>query len=388
MRQPPIDPRRLVETITALVRIDSVNPDLIPGAAGEGGAARRCAAMLESAGLEVAMLERVAGRPSVVAVLKGAGGGRSLMLNGHLDTVGVEGMADPFGARIEGARMYGRGAYDMKGAVGACIEAALAIAQSGLRLAGDLVVACVADEEVASLGTQEVIDHITTDCAIVTEPTDLRLCLAHKGFAWFEVETCGVAAHGSQHALGVDANLRMGRFLARLEALERDLRARTPHPLVGPPSLHASTIQGGVGWSTYSPRCTLQIERRFIPGETAASAEAELRAIVDALRREDPTLQIDLRRTLDRAAFEANPGAVTASAVTEAAREALGHAPERVGENPWMDSALLQGAGVDTVVIGPHGAGAHAQTEWVDLDSVARLAEILVGSAIRICGVT
>jgi len=386
--QPPINADRLTDAVAELVGIDSVNPDLVPGAAGETEAANACAAMLERAGLEVTRLERTPGRPSVVGVLRGDGGGPSLMLNGHIDTVGVEGMDEPFSARIREGRLSGRGSYDMKGAVAACIEAAAAIADSGTHLAGDLVVACVADEEAASLGMQEVIGHITTDCAIVTEPTSLNLCLAHKGFAWFEVVVEGVAAHGSQHELGVDANLRMGRFLSRLETLERELRRRTPHALVGPPSLHAATIEGGVGPSTYSPRCALQIERRMIPGEAVGAVEEEIHAILGALRNEDPELRIDAKTLLVRAPFEAEPDGPAATAVTDACRDVLGEPPDIVGENPWMDSALLQGAGVDTAVIGPHGAGAHAETEWVDLASVHRLAEILVASALRICGST
>jgi acetylornithine deacetylase len=384
--QPPVNADRLTDAVAELVRIDSVNPDLVPEAAGEAEAADACAAMLERAGLEVTRLERAPGRPSVVGVLRGAGGGPSLMLNGHIDTVGVEGMVNPFEPRIEDGRLYGRGSYDMKGAVAACIEAAVAIAESGVRLAGDLVVTCVADEENASLGMQEVIEHITTDCAIVTEPTSLNLCLAHKGFAWFEIVVEGVAAHGSQHEIGVDANLRMGRFLARLETLERELRRRTPHALVGPPSLHAATIHGGVGPSTYSPRCALHVERRMIPGETIGAVEDEIHAILADLRAEAPELRIDAETLLAREPFEANPDGPAATAVTAACRDVLGAPPEIVGENPWMDSALLQSAGVDTVVIGPHGAGAHAETEWVDLASVHQLAKILIASAMRICG--
>ncbi|MFG0275204.1 MAG: M20/M25/M40 family metallo-hydrolase [Phycisphaerales bacterium] len=385
---PAIDPARLTDLVASLVRTNSVNPGLVPGAPGESAIAQRCASLLENAGLVVETLESTPMRPSVLATLPGARAGRSLMLNAHLDTVGVDGMTEPFSARIDGRRLHGRGAYDMKGAAAACIEAAAAVACSDIRLAGDLVVALVADEEVASLGMEEILARRTTDCAIVTEPTDLRLCLAHKGFAWFEVTTTGVAAHGSQHDLGVDANLRMGRFLARLDALERDLRARTPHPLVGPPTLHAATIAGGVGISTYSPRCTLRIERRLIPGETPQQAEAELRAIIDDLRREDPELRIDLRADLAREPFEADPNGPTARAVAAACRTVTGAAPAIIGENPWMDSALLQAAGVDTVVVGPGGAGAHAEQEWVDLDSVERLASILIESALSICGTT
>lgn len=381
-----VDREFLEGTLADLVRIASVNPDLVPGAAGEGEVAAYLAGALEALGLEVAVHEAAPDRPSVVGRLPGSGGGRSMMWNGHVDTVGVEGLEAPFEPAVDGGRLYGRGSYDMKGGVAAMVAAAKALVDAGASPAGDLVVACVADEETTSRGTADVLERYAVDGAIVTEPTQLDLCLAHKGFVWIEVETRGRAAHGSRFEEGVDANLRMGRVLARLEGLEAALRARPPHPLVGPPSLHAGTLTGGTGWSTYAERCVLGIERRTVPGETPESALAEVEAILDALGGEDLAFEGSARVVLSRDPFEADPDGAVAAAVDAAAGEVLGAPPTRRGETYWMDAALCAARGIDTVVIGAKGEGAHAAVEWVDLDSCARLAEILARAAAAYCG--
>jgi acetylornithine deacetylase len=376
-----------------LVRINSVNPVLVPGAPGEREIAAYVADEMSTLGLEVSRHEPASGRVSVVGRLRGTGGGeggtrdggRSLMLHAHSDTVGVEEMDDPFGGMVREGRLYGRGAYDMKAGLAACLGAVRAIRTWGIPLRGDVVVAAVADEEYSSLGTADLVTHTRTDAAIVTEPTGLCVCLAHKGYCWIEVVTEGRAAHGSRFQEGVDANLRMGWFLAALDGLERDLRARPPHPLVGPPSLHAALLRGGSGLSTYAASCTLQIERRTVPGETVAQVEAEIRELLDAVARREPTFRATARVFFHREPFEVRPDAPIVQAVARAAEQVLGRPPQFVGDTPWMDAALLAAAGIETVVFGPTGAGAHSAVEWVDLQSVVHCAEVLARTAIGYC---
>ena len=391
MKEIVVDGDFIRSTLADLVSIDSRNPTLVPGAPGEGPIAARVARMLEELGMEVETVEPVPGRPSVIGRRRGTGGGRSLMLNGHLDTVGVEEMERPFEPRVENGRLYGRGAYDMKGSLAACLGAVKAFRDAQVALAGDLVIAAVADEEVASLGTSAVIERARTDGAIVTEPTELAICLAHKGFAWIEIEVEGRAAHGSRPDLGVDANLAMGRALAEMAALERELAGRATHPRVGRPSLHVGTLAGGTGWSTYAARAVAGIERRTVPGETAAGALAEIEERLARLRGDarpggDAPLRMAARLALAREPFEADPGGPLAAAVVRGATEVLGREPERIGVAYWMDAALLGAAGIETVAFGPVGAGAHEVEEWVDLDSCGQLAEILARAAIAYCG--
>jgi acetylornithine deacetylase len=380
-----IDRQYLTETLASLVRINSINPTLVSGGAGESEIAAYTADSMAAIGLEVSVHEPEPGRPSVVGIWRGRGGGRSLMLNAHYDTVGVDGMVDPFSATIRDGRLYGRGAYDMKGSLAACMSAAKGLIDAGIILDGDLVVAAVADEEYASLGTNELIRHYPVDGAIVTEPTELDICLAHKGFIWLEVETTGRAAHGSRYDLGLDANMLMGRFLAELDKLEQALRALPEHPLAGPPTLHAAMIQGGSELSAYAASCRLQIERRTIPGESEAQVVGEIQAIIDGLTAVNPEFQARVKSFFVRDPFEVSPETGIVQVLSEAASRVLNQRPAMVGQMPWMDSALLASAGVETVVIGPAGAGAHAHEEWVEVESVEKLAEILAETAVAYC---
>ena len=380
-----IDRDYLISTLTDLVRIDSVNSSLVPGGAGESRIAAHVAEKMRALGMVVTTLEATRGRPSVVGRVPGSGGSRSLMLNAHLDTVGIEGMAGALAPTIRDGRLYGRGAYDMKGSLAACLAAVKALVGAGATLRGDLVLAAVADEEYASLGTAEVAREVPVHAAIVTEPTELDLCIAHKGFVWLEVETVGKAAHGSRFFEGIDANMRMGRFLGRLDRLEQELRTRPPHPLVGPPSLHAPTLHGGSELSTYAASCRLGIERRTVPGETEAGVRAEIETLIEQTRAADPSFQASVRCLLARNAFEVPPDAPIVSAVRAAATRHLGRSPALIGKPFWMDSAILADAGVETVIIGPIGGGAHTSEEWVDLQSLERLAVILADATLAYC---
>lgn len=381
-----IDQQFLREVLSNLVRINSINPTLVPGAPGEAEIAGYTKGVMQALGLDVQTHEPEAGRTSVAGRLAG-GPGPSLMLNAHYDTVGADEMAEPFSARVQDGKLYGRGAFDMKGSLAAQLAAAKALIDHGVSLNGDLLIAAVADEEYASIGTADLLNYYHPDGAIVTEPTDLQLCLAHKGFVWLQVQTLGRAAHGSRFELGIDANMRMGRFLSRLDRLEQALRNREPHPLVGPPSLHAATLSGGTELSMYAAHCILGVERRTIPGESERMVVAELQQIIDGLAAEDETFEATLKLLLTREPFEVAPDADIVMAVSEAGREVLGKAPAQIGDTPWMDSALLAAAGVETVVIGPSGTGAHAAEEWVSLQSLNDLAQILAGAAMRYCGV-
>lgn len=382
----PIDAAFVRDSLRRLVQMNSVNPSLDSSSPGEGEVAEYVASVLEPLGLATVVHEPEPRRASVVGVRAGTGGGRSLMLNAHIDTVGVDGMEAPFSGAERDGRLYGRGAFDMKGAMAAMLGAVKALADAGVQLRGDLVVAGVADEEYSSLGTTDVMTRYPVDGAVVTEPTHLQVCLAHKGYVWLKVTTRGRAAHGSRFEEGVDANMRMGRVLRELEALELALRTGAAHPLVGPPSLHAALLAGGSGVSTYAAECVLHIERRTIPGETVAQVEGEVQAILDGLTATDETFEASLDAYFAREPFEVASDVPVVQAVERAAHAVTGRPAPHVGDTPWMDSALLAAAGVETVVIGPSGAGAHAAEEWVDIDSVVALAAILADAAIEYCG--
>ncbi len=370
--------------LAELVAIDSINPDLVPGSAGEGAIARFVADWLERAGLEVEMDEPVPGRPSVIGIARGSGGGHSLMLNAHMDTVGVAGMKRPHEPVVQDNRLYGRGAFDMKGGLAAIMLAAAEARRQHLR--GDVILTAVSDEEYASIGTSSIVKRWHADAAIVTEPTGLDICVAHKGFIWLEVETQGIAAHGSRPDLGVDAIVKVGKVLVGLEELDRSLRSKSSHPLLESGSLHASLITGGQEFSSYPERCVLSVERRTIPGETQLGVESQICAIFDQLAASDPVFKASLRTTLVRDAFEVSENEPIVQVVRRQAAALLGQEPAIVGATAWMDSAILSAAGIPTVIFGPGGAGAHAVVEWVDLEQVGRCVEVLVACAGEFCG--
>lgn len=367
-----------------IVAIDSVNPSLVPGAAGEQAVAEAVAAELRAIGLDVECEDVRPGRPNVVGVFDGRAPGRTLMLCGHLDTVGVAGMAVPFDPIERDGRLYGRGAQDMKGGVAAMVGAVRRLAESGGLAAGRVIVAGVADEEFASLGAEALVTRWRADAGVVTEPTDLMVGIGHKGFAWVEVEMRGQAAHGSRPREGRDAILRMGRLLIRLETLDRALQARPPHPLLGTASLHASTIEGGRELSVYPDGCRLCLERRTLPGELEGIALHEVERMLDELRSADATLEAQARQLLER-----RPHVIAAD--HELPRMLMSVLPARwraepVGLSFWTDAALLGQAGIPTVLFGPGGAGLHSHEEHVRLDDVVACRDALADLARVFCG--
>jgi acetylornithine deacetylase len=370
-----------MDLLEQLVAIDSVNPSLVEGGAGEAAAAAFVAEWGRTAGLEVDVVGD-ADRPSVVLRARGSGGGRSLLLCGHLDTVGVDGMTDPHVPRVDGGSLYGRGSYDMKAGVAAAMIAARDAARLGL--AGDVIVAAVADEEVASIGIQEVLRSIDADAAVVTEPTELEVVVAHKGFAWAEIEVTGRAAHGSRPALGVDAIVKAGPLLVALGELDERLVATT-HELLGRASVHASLIEGGRELSSYPDRCVVTIERRTLPGETAADVERELDELVARCRAADAELVAERRTLLVRDALEVDACHEIVEAVRSAAAAITGTDPVVGGASYWADSGLIAAAGIPTVLFGPGGEGAHAIEERVSLHDTEVVAQTLVAVARRFC---
>jgi acetylornithine deacetylase len=373
----------LSDLLASLVAIDSTNPDLIPGAAGEAEIAGFIASWLERLGLDVRLVGSVAGRPNVVAIAHGSGGGRSLLLNGHMDTVGKGGFADAHRPRLQDGRLYGRGAYDMKGGLAACMLALVEAKRH--KLPGDVILTAVMDEEYASLGTTRVLESVRADAAIVAEFTELQLILAHKGFIWFDIETTGRAAHGSRSDLGVDAISHMGRVLVQLDDMDRALRSGPTHPLLGSGSLHAGLIRGGQEISSYPEHCTLRLERRTLPGETPADVEAALLTLLHHQHTLDPDFRATLQAGLSRSPLETPEDAPIAQVVQRAASHVLGHPAPVAGVPFWTDAALLAAAGIPSVLFGPAGAGAHAAEEWVELASVELCAQVYLQAALEWC---
>lgn len=375
----PLDPAALAALVADLVRVPSVNPAIAPE---EGGDERAIAAFacewLEARGVRAWTEDAAPGRPNAVAEVAG-GDGPTLVLCAHLDTVGTAGMPAPFEPRIDAGRLYGRGGYDMKGGVAACMAAAVSLARTGF--GGRVLLALVADEEYASAGAEAFVRTHRADACILTEPSEGDLVLAHKGFVWADVVVRGRAAHGSRWDLGDSANTRMGRVLTALDRHDREVLRARRHPLVGPASMHAALLAGGAGLSTYAPECRLTVECRTLPGDTAEAVLDELRAVVRAV---EPDAEVSPR--FARPPMTCDPAAPIAAAVRRAVTRVTGSAPAETGVGYWMDAAIFADAGIPTVDYGPAGAGAHETVEWVDLASVATTARVLAVAARAFCG--
>lgn len=382
-----VDASDTIDLLKGLVRINSVNPSLVPGAPGEAEIAEHVGEFMRGIGMDTRVEEVEPGRPNAVGVLRGTGKGPTLMLNGHTDTVGVDYMEiDPLDPVVEEGRMYGRGTFDMKGGLAAILASAKAVVDSGVELRGDLVVAAVCDEEYASIGTERVVEQFRADAAIVGEPTELNVLVAHKGFAWIDVETWGVAAHGSAWQVGVDAIAKMGKVQVGLERLQEEALMKKRHALVGPPSVHSSTIQGGRELSTYPDHCRLQVERRLIPGETREEVDEEMKGLLSSIHELDPKFDGSHEITFFRGPMEVSPDEEICRLLSDCTEEVTGERPVFVGGSGWLDTQIIWGRGTPAVAFGPVGSGAHSAVEYVEVDSVVKAARILERVVHRFCG--
>ena len=374
----PLDPVALTE---ALVAIDSRNPSLVPDGPGEAACAHFLADVLAGWGFTVALQTVAPGRLNVVARC-GPTGASPLVLNGHLDVVGVDDMTHaPFVPTHRNGSLYARGATDMKGGIAAMCVAAARAAQAG-PLASELIIAAVCDEEFASIGTAHLLaTGLRADAAIVTEPTRLAIVPAHKGFAWFEVVVRGRAAHGSRYDVGRDANRLAARVMQAIDRYEQEVLTTRTHPLLGRASIHVPMVAGGTGWSTYAADCTIRLERRTLPGETAELVRAEIDTVLSALRAEDPSLDVAVVQHGAQPPLAIDPTHPLVHQLVEGA-QSEGLTGEIDGLFCWTDAALFAAVGIPAVCFGPGDiARAHSATEWVELAQLQQATDVLT----RVC---
>ncbi len=382
-----VDKQTVISLLSELVKIDSVNPWLVKGGAGEHAVAKAIAAWLEPVGVEITLDEVEDGRNNLVARLPGRGEGKSLALNAHLDTVGCAPWKErAFIPRLEGNRMVGLGSADDKGHCAVALLAMKALAQSGDRLGGDLYVALTVDEEGASIGTSHFVAHYHPDAALVLEPFGLGfVTVTHQGFGWLDVIVEGNPAHGSSPQTGVDAIAHMAEVITRLQRLYDEVYTPQAHPLNGVTVFHASTIEGGTDYATYPGGCRLGIEIGTQPGETIQARLDEIQAIFDQVRAAQPKFRGRVEVRLARNPFEAHGHERLLSILDAEFEKVLGKPLQQVGENAWADAALFQEAGIPTLMLGASGKNFHAPDEWVNLDELVTLEGIIENTARQFC---
>lgn len=377
---------RASELLGQLVAADSTNPTLVPGGVGEAEVGRILAERLERAGLEVDVWDAAPGRPNVVGRLRGSGGGQTLMFCGHTDVVGAE--PDAFVPEIRDGRLHGRGSNDMKAGIAAAVVAAEQLA-AGDPLAGDVLVACVIDEEWASLGAEALVERYQADGAVLPEQSDLEVIVAHGGFVWYEIVSQGVESAGGEPHLGVDGIALAGSFLTGIVELDRELEGRVaslPFPDDGRPNIHASTVHGGHSYPTYPAECVIQVERCLMPGESVAEADAEIGRLLARATAADARFRGRSQTVIAREPVMLDRAEPVVQAMIAAAQTTTGSPPVVRSDYGWMDSGVLVEAGIPCVVYGPVGAGLHTADEWVDLASVETCVTAFERLARSFCG--
>ena len=381
-----IDEKKLLKILGEIISINSVNPILSENGKGEGNIADYIGKYLKEIGVKVEYQEITKDRKNVIGILEGYGNGKTLMVNGHMDTVGIKGMEiEPLHPKYENGRVYGRGSMDMKGGLAAMIIAAETIMNSGIELKGNVIFAFVVDEEYKSKGTETLIKEYDADGAIVCEPTDLKISIAHKGFAWIKVGVFGKAAHGSRPLEGIDAIIKAGKFLSELENYEKEILFKKNHELLGKPSIHASKIYGGKELSTYPDYCRIELERRTLPGEDEKTVDKELKDLIEKISRKDKNFKAELEIFFARSPFEVDKSELIVNSLAKAYEKILGRKPESSGLSFWTDGAILKEADIPTVIFGPSGEGLHSAIEYVDFKSVVYTAQILIETIFNFC---
>jgi acetylornithine deacetylase len=368
-------PERIVTILRELVAVNSVNATL-SGGPGEREIAEFIRGHLRRFGFDAQVQTVSSERANVVALVRGNSSAAPVLLNGHIDTVGVEGMPSPFTLRQEGDRLYGRGAYDMKGSVAVM----LALAESWTRHPPErdvwLTFSC--DEEDRSLGTEFLVKHwlptlpVVPGGAIFLEPTEENIGVAHKGFTWFGIQVLGKAAHGSRPEEGVDAILPLRAALEELERIRSELRSRPPDALLGHASLHGGKIEGGTELSVVPAQARLQWERRTLPDEETEMVDGELGRVAQAVGQLPGGHRVKSGKIFMRPPYRTPPGADILRRVQAAASDS-----QLVGLSFWADSALMGLAGIPSILYGPIGHGAHAIDEWVSGRSLLNVCNVL-----------
>lgn len=382
-----VNERELLKTITELIRIESTNPSLVEGGKGEREISEFIGNYLRNRGLMVFTQEVNSERKNVIGVLKGKGGGRTLLLNGHMDTVGVEGMdIEPFIPRFENGKVFGRGSLDMKAGLAGMLVVVDTILKKNLELKGDLILSFVVDEEFESIGTEMLVKKIKADSAIVCEPTNLKIGIAHKGFSWIKVEIFGKSAHGSCPEEGVDAIVKAGKFLWGMENFSKNFLSIKRHELLGSPSIHASLIKGGKELSTYPDYCEIKLERRTIPGESYDEVRKEMDEIFKSVSKDDMNFRGKFEIFFSRPFLVISQKEEIVKSLSSGYKFFTGEEPQYTGLSFWTDGAILAEHGIPSVVFGPSGSGLHSSVEYVNFKSVIIFSEVLTHTVVKFCG--
>ncbi|MBN1333587.1 MAG: M20 family metallopeptidase [Synergistales bacterium] len=355
------------------------------------------ASFLESENISFELQKVEGERSNIIAHLKGNGSGRSLALVGHLDTVPPYNMKDPFSGAKKGDRIYGRGAVDMKGPDAVMLLAIAAFKRAGIELKGDLYFAGVLAEETNSDGAEALIESgFRTDGVIVGEPSSIEYSIGHRGLEWIEVEFTGKIAHGGYPEKGINAILQASRFIDRVQEKIVPMLKSRHHPHMGSAVMNFGRIEGGMQPSTVAGSCTIQLDRRYIPGESVESLMKEYQGVIDELSREDPTFRADLRlmdigimNRYQHVPLETSPDDPIVDAIIYGLEEVHGKTAVMSTKHGWTDAALFSHYGkMPTIVYGPGSVvRAHGPEEYITEKELMDGLKTYILTAMKYCGI-
>jgi len=358
-----------------LIRRPSVNPmgrPPDPDLHLEGRVGAFAEAFLRDLGVRVERFTVQPGRDNILAWFEPPEARVTLLWDVHQDTVPVEGMTiAPFEPRPEGNRLYGRGACDVKGGLAAMLVAFERLVRERPNGTARVILACTVDEEFRHTGSSALAAmDLGADLAIVAEPTLLRIVSTHKGAVRWKVRTTGVACHSSSPWDGQNAIYKMAPILAAIEHEAEALAAEEPHPELGPPTLSVGRIEGGQSVNTVPDACSIEVDRRIVPGETPEGVMANL----------EQRLRERLGGNADFAFSEpwvkmpplsSDSGRAWVEPVAAALETVIGSAPQVLAAPYGTDGGPLSAAGLPALVIGPGDiAQAHTKDEWIDIEQL------------------
>lgn len=359
---------QLIQYLTHLVKINSVNPELSSDGQGEQEIGECVNRHFQALGISSKVHTITGDRCNTTAFIPGHNPDKILLLNGHLDTVGIEGMDDPFTIRRDGDKLYGRGTYDML--AGCAIQMGLATYFAENPSPISLAFTFVADEENLSMGMEHLLKHYLPTLSVLPflgifmEPTEEAIGTSHKGYTWFEINVEGLAAHGSRPEEGINAIFPLQYALKELEIINHELDQEDPHPYLGKATLHPGIISGGTAQSVIAAQSTLNWERRTLPGESQQKLNGELNRVIEAVRNAPGNHKVSGEQVYHRP-----PNEVEDDSLIQKLQKSTGGKPFN-GMSYWADSALATGAGIPSILFGPAGHGAHAIDEWVSEKSL------------------
>jgi succinyl-diaminopimelate desuccinylase len=378
-----IDQDELVRLTAESLRINTVNP---PG--NERPLAEFFAEKMEELGLDVYLRPIGENRANVVGILRGNGKKKALLYNGHLDTVppgDVRWEHDPFSGAIVGNRIYGRGASDMKSGLAAMIIAAAALKRANVELAGDLVIAGTAGEEVDSVGAKALLGDEklpAIGAILIGEPSGNELYIAEKGALWLRVVALGKTAHGSMPDTGVNAILHMKEFMDQLCSYEFKFQN---HPLLGAPTMNIGTIRGGIKTNVVPDSCEITIDIRTVPGMSHSAIIEDFKAIIEKLKENIPELNMTIEVENDRPPVGTDKDHEFVKLAIKVGEGVFKKALVPKGVNYYTDGAVfVPEMNLPFLILGPGEAGlAHQPNEYVEIDKLLKAAEFYAAFAVE-----